>query len=314
MELRSLDWDRLKIFQAVAESGSISAAAAKLAVSHAKISRDIEELEHALGAELFSRSPRGMQVTALGSDILRSVRSMADSANAITQRLKGSDQATKVVIAAQDGMATYWLARKLPQFLQTHPDVEVEFRVVPDTPNLAGGDGDIAIQYEPPSAPNLISRQLGWVHYVLYASPGYLSIFGTPQTMFDLGRHRFFMLTGYNKQRDMWSSKTPAWVEILSRSLTANSSTVLVEACAGDGGICPLPTYLSEIEPRIVPLTHIAPLASARFWMAYSERLRDLKQCEPVLAWLREIYDPLQYPCFRETYVAPKPPANAIGR
>lgn len=315
MELRSLDWDRLnwdrlKIFQAVAEAGSISAAAAKLSVSHAKISRDIEELEQALGAELFHRSTRGMQVTTLGTDVLRSVQNMADSAKAITNKVRGNDQATTIVIAAQDGMASYWLGRQLPQLLQQHPELEIVIRVVPDTPNFADGEIDIAIQYEPPTAVNLIAKHLGWLHYVLYASPGYLSVFGTPETMFDLGRHRFLMLGGYNKQRDMWSSKTPAWIEILSRSLQSNSSTVLVEACANDGGILPLPTYASEIDSRIVPLTHIKPLASAKFWLVYSERVRDMKLSEPVLAWLRDIFDPAVHACFRETYVPPQLAAN----
>src|SRR5690349_2001142 len=102
VNLRSLDWDSLKVFQAVAEGGSISAAATRLAVSHAKVSRDIEELERAFGAELFIRSPRGMQITTMGFDDLRSVRNMADSASAITNRVQENAQATEVVISTHD--------------------------------------------------------------------------------------------------------------------------------------------------------------------------------------------------------------------
>ena len=72
-----LDWDRLKVFQAVAETGSINAAAGPLAMSYNKVSKDLEALERTLGHQLFDRSNRGLELTAVGEDILRSARSMA---------------------------------------------------------------------------------------------------------------------------------------------------------------------------------------------------------------------------------------------
>lgn len=305
MDLRDLDWDRLKIFQAVAEEGSISAAATLLSVSPAKVSRDMEELEQGLGQELFIRSTRGMQLTPLGADVLRSVRNMADSARAIGVRVQEVDQSRTVTIATHDAMATYWLARRLPELYQIQPTLELNIKVMFDTPNLVAGDADISIQYEAPTAPNIIARQLGWLHYILYASPSYLSEYGTPETMFDLGRHRFLSHTGYIKQRESWAAKTPAWMEILTRSCQSNSSTVLLEACAAGAGIAPMPSYVSEMDSRVVPLVHIPPLASARLWMAYSERVRGAPAAEAVLQWLRGAYETGPNFCFRETYLPP---------
>ena len=305
MDLRALDWDRLKIFQAVAEEGSISAAATLLSVSPAKVSRDMEELEGAVGQDLFIRSTRGMQLTPLGADVLRSVRNMADSARAIGARIQEVDQSRTVVIATHDAMATYWLACRLGELYRIYPEVELTIKVVQDTPNLVAGDADIAIQYEAPTAPNVIARQLGWLHYILYASPSYLDEFGMPETMFDLGRHRFLTLSGYQKQREAWSAKTPAWMEILTRAFESNSSTVLLEACASGAGIAPMPSYVSGFEGRVVPLVHIPPLASARLWMAYSERVRGSPAAEAVLQWLRGAFEPAAHACFRESFVAP---------
>jgi len=304
LDLRTLDWDRLKVFQAVAECGSISGAAARLAVSQAKVSRDIEELEASFGRELFLRSTRGMQLTVLGADVLKSVRNMADSARAITARIAETEIAARVVIATQDAMATYWIGRHLPAFLEANPGTDIMVKVVQDTTSLSDGDVDISIQYEPPSAPNIISRQLGWLHYVLYASPEYLAAHGTPESMFDLGRHRFMLLTGYNKQKESWAAKTPHWAEVLSHAFLTNSSTVLLEVCANGGGVAPMPTYVSEFEPRLRALD-IPPLASIRLWLAYTERLRNFAQYEPVLEWVRSLFDPVKHPCFREIYVQP---------
>lgn len=311
MDLRDLDWDRLKIFQAVAEEGSISAAAIVLAVSPAKISRDMEELELTLGQDLFIRSTRGMQLTPLGADVLRSVRNMADSARAITARVTEVDQRQTVVIATRDAIGTYWLARRMPDLLRDYPGIDVTLKIMDDTPDLLAGDADISIQFEAPTAPNIIARQLCWLHYAVYASPEYLAEHGVPDTMFDMGKHRLIDHAGYSKQREAWTNKTRAWTEILSRSFQTNSSTVLLEACAAGAGIATFPTYVSEFDNRVVPLTHIPPLASIRLWLAYSERVRGLRAFEGALEWLRDAFDPAKHPAFREVYAAPASPISA---
>jgi molybdate transport repressor ModE-like protein len=163
-----LDWDRLKVFQTVADSGSINAAAKVLGRSYGKVSKDLEELERALGHQLFERSNRGLELTTVGEDILRTARSMADSVQTIIDRANDSAP-DQLVICAREGIATYWLARRLPELLQIEPDVRLFIKVLPTTPNLSEGDGDIAIQFEKPTAANIVSRQLGWLHYILYA-------------------------------------------------------------------------------------------------------------------------------------------------
>jgi DNA-binding transcriptional LysR family regulator len=318
LDLRTLDWDRLKIFQAVAEEGSINAAALRLSVSQAKVSRDMEELEAAIGKELFVRSPRGTQLTPLGADVLRSVRNMADSARAIGARIQEVDQSRTVVIATHDAIATYWLGKRVSELYRVFPALELNIKVVEETPDLMAGDADISIQYDRPNASNVIARQLCWLHFLLYAAPSYLDELGVPETMFDLGRHRFLTHSGYRKQREAWGAKTPAWMEILTRGFQSNSSAVLLEACAAGIGIAPMPTYVSEVETRVVPLVHIPPLSSVRLWIAYSERLRGVPAAEAVLQWLRDAYDPAAHFYFREAFIPPtvegmSPRVRAVG-
>ena len=127
-----LDWERLKVFQTVADTGSINAAAKALSRSYTKVSSDLDELERALGHQLFERSHRGLELTAVGEDILRSARSMADSVQAIVERAseKISD---RLVICTREGIATYWLARRLPELLSLQPDARVFLKVLPTT-------------------------------------------------------------------------------------------------------------------------------------------------------------------------------------
>lgn len=302
------DWARLMVFKAVAETGTITGAAEALGVSHAKVSRDIEELERSLARELFRRSTRGMELTDVGQLVLRSVNNMADSAKAISHTVNefGGNTRPQVSIATHDGLASYWLAPRLCEFYRANPGIEINIQVVQDTPDLSKGETDIAIQFDPPSQANIISRQLGWFHYMFFASSGYLDAHGAPKDRFDLGRHRMLHLTGYRKQQELWAAKVPAWQEIMPWILRTNFSTVLVECCAADGGIASMPTCMATVDKRLRPLSHLGTLASIRFWLTYTERVRDLDHCQPVLAWLRDCFDTAKHSCFREAFEPPK--------
>jgi molybdate transport repressor ModE-like protein len=300
-----MDWDRLKVFQTVADTGSINAAAKALCRSYSKVSKDLEELERALGHQLFERSNRGLVLTAVGEDILRSARTMADSVRAIIDRASETSP-DQLVICAREGIASYWLARHLPELLHLQPDIRLFIKVMPTTPNLADGDGDIAIQYEQPFAANVISRQLGWLHYIPYAAPSYLARHGEPSVMSDLQAHQCLRLSGEEYQMESWKKAAAAWGSILPQTVATDASTVLVEACAAGAGIAVMPSYVSEIEDRLAPLTAIKPLATVRFWMAYTDRVRNMEASQPVLHWIRSCFDPVRNPCFREVYVPPQ--------
>lgn len=305
----NLDWDRLKVFQTVADTGSINAAVKSLNRSYGKVSKDLEELERALGHQLFDRSHRGLVLTSVGEDILRSARNMSDSVQTIIERANERNP-DHLVICARDGIATYWLARHLPELFKSQPDARIFFKVLPTTPNLAEGDGDIAIQFEPPSAANVVARQLGWLHYILYAAPSYLARNGEPKVMSDLQGHRCLRLSGEEYQVDRWQPAAAAWGAILPSTMETDTSSVLMEACASGAGIAVMPSYVSECESRLRPLIGIKPLATVRFWLAYSERVRNMKASEPVLEWIRSCFDPKRHACFREVYLPPEPQFN----
>lgn len=311
-----LDWSGLRVFQAVADKGSYNAAAKELGVSYGKVTKDVEDLEHALGHQLFERTSRGLILTGVGKDILQSARSMADSVRSILDRANDNTP-SPVVICARDGIGSYWLARRLSDLLQRKPDARVSLRILPGTPSLLDGDGDIAIQFEPPLAANVVAKPLGWVHYIPYASPRYLARYGEPESMFDLRSHRCLRLSPEGLLLNGAGSAAPPWDAILPSAMETNAGTVLMEACAAGAGIAALPSYVSECDTKLIPLTHIKPLASFRFWLAYTERARNLPACAPVLQWLRDCFDPISHPCFREAYLPPKRPTdhpNSPGR
>lgn len=56
-----------------------------------------------------------------------------------------------------------------------------------------------------------------------------------------------------------------------------------------------------------MPLLGIKPLASVKFWLTYTERVRNLQASQPILHWIRACFDPRHHACFREIYVPPEP-------
>jgi DNA-binding transcriptional LysR family regulator len=229
---------------------------------------------------------------------------MADSVQSILDRANDNTPGP-VVICARDGIGSYWLARRLPDLLQRKPDVRVSFRILPITPSLLDGEGDIAIQFEPPAAANVVAKPLGWLHYIPYAAPSYLARHGEPESMFDLKAHRCLRLSAEGLQL-VGGSPVPAWDAILPSTMETNAGTVLMEACASGAGIAALPSYVSQCDSGLVPLTHIKPLASFKFWLAYTERVRNTAACAPILQWIRDCFDPISHPCFREAYYPPR--------
>lgn len=312
VDLERLDWACLPVFAAVAKTGSINAAAIVLAVSPAKVSRDLDMLEGMVGRPLLVRTPRGVSLTPIGSTLLARVETMHDTFVAFKDDVANAPAVDtgQVTIAAFDGIATYWLARRLPEFHRSNPKIEIELKVVQHTADVLNGEADISLQFEEPTASNLIARQGGWIHYIPFASPGYLNVFGTPDSMFEANKHRVLTHSEYKMQTSTWAPGTVQWKDLIENVLQTNSSTVLVEDCASDGGIAALPSYIAECEPRLMAL-NFRPLASLRFWVVFTERARDGEKFQPVLAWLRECFNPTRHPWFREAFVPPGIPSTA---
>ena len=130
--------------------------------------------------------------------------------------------------------------------------------------------------------------------------------------MSDLQAHKCLRLSSEEYQTECWKKAATAWGAILPQTMATDASTVLVEACAAGAGIAAMPSYVSEIEDRLTPLTEIKPLATVRFWLAYTERVRNMEASQPVLHWIRSCFDPVRNPCFREIYVPPQSRARRM--
>src|SRR5262245_32019625 len=187
-----IDWTALRDFLAVADTGSLSRAARRLGVSQPTLTRRMAALEESLQAELFRRTPRGVELTEAGESILPAARQMEQEAHAALLAVSGRDTALAglVRVTCTEGLGIHWLTPALVEFQLAHPAIEIQLLVQNQVLNLLQREADIAVRLSRPQQSDLVGRKVGEMGFGLYASQAYLARHGRPATVEDLAQHR----------------------------------------------------------------------------------------------------------------------------
>jgi DNA-binding transcriptional LysR family regulator len=191
----NMDWDKLRVFHAVAEAGSFTHAGESLNLSQSAVSRQISALEESLSVPLFHRHARGLILTEQGELLFRTAREvfakLTMAEGLITEskdRPKGPLKITTTV-----AFGATWLTPRIREFLDLYPEIQVSL-VIDDTElDLSMREADVAIRMSPPRQPDLIQRHLLSVPSHVYAAPEYIRKHGAPQKPEDLDDHRLIV-------------------------------------------------------------------------------------------------------------------------
>ncbi|UWQ22228.1 LysR family transcriptional regulator [Jannaschia sp. W003] len=187
------DWDEVRTAFQVARLGTVSGAAGALGVHHATVIRHIDSLEGKLGAKLFQRHARGYTPTEAGRDLLAVAQRTDEQLSQLASRIRGrGDTVTgELVITSLDLLAPL-LAPALAAFQEAHPEVTIRFLTDPRLFRLEYGEAHLAIRAgAPPEQPDNVVQKLYVQRVGLYASKGYIARHGRPESLDDLGDHRF---------------------------------------------------------------------------------------------------------------------------
>jgi DNA-binding transcriptional LysR family regulator len=189
------NWDDLKYFLAMAEEGSLSAAARKLNVSQPTLSRRLTALEEDVGAELFSRTRTGLEMTVLGEQLVNHARHMRDDVHSVERLVTGHDSSLKgsVVLSCTETLGADWIVKHTLPFHQQYPGITVEIKVANQTSDLLRREADIALRMFRPVQNDLVARKTVTMNYGYYASKDYIERCGKPERMSDLKDHSFVL-------------------------------------------------------------------------------------------------------------------------
>jgi DNA-binding transcriptional LysR family regulator len=304
---RRLDWNDVRIFLAVAESGSLNAASRLLGTSQPTISRRVEVLEGRLGARLFSRNSRGAQLTDEGVVMRDLAAGMARLGGAILRDVGGRDRddAGRVCLAAPDGIASYLLVPMLAEFQRANPQISVVLDCGLWPGSLASGDTDLSIEFHENAPADMVSTPLATLHYALHASRDYLSTYGVPRTYSELVDHRIIRHTAYREQRSTWNRKTEALSELAGAHVVTNSSAAMFHAVRTGVGVGNLPTYVNTLAPELVMLD-FEPLSKPTLWLRHHPGTVRQERVRRVKDWLLRVFDSTSRPWFRSEFIHPR--------
>jgi DNA-binding transcriptional LysR family regulator len=279
-----MDWDKLRIFHAVAEAGSFTHAGEALNLSQSAVSRQISALEESLNVPLFHRHARGLILTEQGELLYRTARdvfaklAMTEGLLSETKdRPRGPLKVTTTV-----AFGSTWLIPHIREFLELYPEIQLSVVVDDSELDLSMREADIAIRMSAPRQADLIQRHLVTAHFHIYATEEYLKRHGAPQRAEDLDEHA---LITYGEELRApiphvnWLLDLGARPEKPRQSvLQVNSVYAIYRAALTGLGIAALPDYLAEQSSELVRILPDINGPPIEVYFVYPEELRSSKR------------------------------------
>ena len=268
-----MDWDKLKIFHAVAEAGSFTSATVLLNLSQSAISRQIQSLEEDLKVKLFERHARGLTLTENGEYVFKTAHEVISKLKEVETTLsdKKDKPSGRLVVTTVLSFGTTWLTPRIQEFMDLNPEIEVELVFDNKELDLSTRQADIGIFMRRPKQLNYIQKKLVDINYHIYGSPKYLEKYGYPKTLNDLNKHKFISF-GKGAPSPVFN---PDWALKLGMKenkkrktcMRVNSVYGLLLAVQSGVGLAALPDYITMKQPNIVKVlpTVEGPITEAHF-------------------------------------------------
>ncbi len=275
-----MNWDKLRVFHIVADSGSFTRAGDVLGRSQSAVSRQIRALEESLVVPLFHRHARGLLLTEQGELLLRTTREVFSKLALTEAMLTESREQPKgpLRVTTTVGFGSMWLTGQIGDFLDNFPEIKMSLLVADVELDLAMRQADVAIRVQPPRQPDLIQRHLFTGTFGVFAVRDYLKRFGTPRTTSDLAGHR---LISYGEQLPKpfgginWLlEQAQAEVPGLEPAFTVNNTYGILRAVEAGIGVAALPAFLAHQNPTLVRVLHDVEAPKIDAYFVYPEEMR----------------------------------------
>jgi DNA-binding transcriptional LysR family regulator len=278
-----MDWDKLRIFHAVADAGSFTHAGTELLLSQSAVSRQVSALEDDLHVTLFHRHARGLILTEQGEVLYRTAHEVFTKLAAAKTRLMDSKEkpSGELRITTTVGLGSVWLTPRITEFMDLYPDIKVSLMLEDSELDLSMREADVAIRLRRPTQPDLIQRKLFTVHHHIYASVDYIKHHGIPKSVEDLDKHRivsFGQTEGYLDNLN--------WLETVGRAdgaqriaaLRVNNAYGVRRAVQSGAGIGSVADYMVAPDMNLVLID--LPLEAPQFdtYFVYPEELKETKR------------------------------------
>ncbi|CDL83925.1 LysR family transcriptional regulator [Xenorhabdus cabanillasii] len=234
-----------QVFVTIVEQGSLSAAADRLDMSRAMVSRYLSEMERWAEVRLLHRTTRNISLTSAGEQAYQRSLKLMKLAEAMPAQQSAEAHTLKGLlrVGCSQSLGVSALSVAIPEFMRKYPQVAVNLQVNNKVIKLVEERIDLAIRITNNLEPNLIARPLSTCHSVVCAAPSYLDGKIIPQKPADLAEHNCLTYNFFGKSLWLFEKQHQQYSVPVNGTLSANESTVLMEATLQGAGIAMQPYY-----------------------------------------------------------------------
>jgi len=270
-----MNWDDLRLFLAVARTGSISGAAAQLGVQHSTVSRRMRQFEEKLGARLIERKKSGYELTQAGENVKDAANRIEREVLAVDGELHGTDTnlAGPLRVTAINNMASSILMPMFAGFSEIYPQVELHIMVSNVDASLSQREADVAIRLTNSPTDTLIGKRIVTVASTIYGSREYLTQFrqlgGEPKWI-------GVECCGFHKTWTKQSCGEP------SHNFISDDTLLTLAAIREGVGVSILPCFMGDTDPLLERYCDPDPAYHLGLWILIHP---DLKRTARVSAF-----------------------------
>jgi len=274
------DWDLYRTFLAVVHEGSLSGAARRLGLTQPTVARHVDELERAVGADLFLRSQRGLTPTDMGLELKPHAEALALDAATLWRTASGRPGAVRgaVRISASEVVGVEHLPPILSALRRDYPELVVELVLSNAVDDLLRREVDIALRMVEPAQEALLARRLAPVQLGLHARRDYLERRGTPRTVNDLAGHD---IIGFDRETPATRAIMSGYPQIadLAFALRADSDLAQLAAIRAGFGIGMCHVAIARRDPELVRVLEAGVAIDLGLWVVMHEDLKTSARC-----------------------------------
>ena len=241
--------DAMSIFIAVADAGSLTAAARRLGMPLATVSRKVAELESHLNTRLLHRTTRQLSLTEAGGSYVAACRRILEDIGEAERAATGENAAPKgeLVVTAPVVFGRLHVVPVIAEFLAYYPEINISLMLTDRVVHLMEEHGDVALRIGDLPDSSLVATQVGKVRRVVCASPSYLSNRGIPTTPDDLVGHDCITFEVLESKRAWVFGSGRAQVSVPVRArLAVNTAEAAIAASALGVGLIRVLSYQVE--------------------------------------------------------------------
>lgn len=290
------DWNDIRIFLAIARTGSALAAARELRLNQTTVTRRIDALEHSLGATLFTRGARGSDLTELGQALLPHAQAMEHAALALdgeAGRLH-RDQGGEIRVTAPEAIMAIFVGKLTSRFRDRHSNVRFDYVSAEHRLDLAMGEADVAFRAGGVlEGDTLVCQALPDIAWAVYASTAYANRQRLPLQVSDLGGHAYIAYAGpITQMPHLQSFKSLVRdCEVVGTSNNVPNMAGMIRAGLGLGL---LPCLVGDVQADLIRCFVPSDVLLTPWWIVASREANNLQRVRDFMAFSADHLRPLR--------------------